>query len=286
VIDGADAHVDATVVSGTLPRTSGLFGSGLIVRRGATIDVTDSLVDQNHQDGISVIGATATLDGVLVRETQPNGDGKFGEGIGVQYDTTHDLPSTLTLRGSVLDANHLSGLVVIAADATVETSLVRGTQLAQDLGRGINVQIDPETGRRATAVVRASLVEDTQETNVCVLDADLTLESSVIRGASPAPDGRFGDGLAVIAQASTASAIVQNTRIQNNARAGLLNVASAVGVGTNLFGCNAFDLEGEALGGNAYSFERLDANDCGCDEKTAECQVLTSGLEPPPALSP
>jgi hypothetical protein len=50
------------------------------------VTVRASLVDHNHGAGVLVFGSDATLEGVVVSNTQPDGPGRFGRGIGIQMD--------------------------------------------------------------------------------------------------------------------------------------------------------------------------------------------------------
>jgi hypothetical protein len=286
LVDGADAALDATVIRGTRADADGYFGSGVLLKRGASAKLSSCLVDANRQDGVSVTGSTASVDATVVRGTALNGDGKFGEGVGLIEDAAAGAPAEVAITRSVIEGNSSAGVLVIGARARIEQSVVRGTSpnAAGDFGRGVAVQSNLETGTRADLTLVGSLVEENHESGVCVLDADAAIEDSVVRATQAGAAGKFGDGVSTVGQLAPATTRLLRTRIEDNARAGLLNVAASIRLGSNVFQCNGFDLEGEDLAGAPFQFEHEGGNVCGCPDAQAECQVLSDGLEPPPAL--
>jgi hypothetical protein len=216
-------------------------------------------------------------------------------GPGVDVESTLG-PTSVALRGSLVEQNHEFGVFVLGAAATLEGVVARGTlprasdQLA---GVGILIQDAPGTGAPATALVTGSLVEQNHELGVVVASAEATLDGVLIRGTLPrALDGGFGDGLGVaihIVQGMPrpATALVSHCRLRDNARAGIGTFGSHVALGQSSLSCNAFDLDGEVNGGIAFSFEDLGENACGCPEPSGACVVQSSGLAPPePIVDP
>jgi hypothetical protein len=100
-VSGSDAALDASAVRATLPRAfDQTRGRGLSIQAlcevesgavlctnpsgGATMSVTGSLIEENHDYGIVAMGSDVTIDGSVVRDTQAQpADGLFGDGIGI-----------------------------------------------------------------------------------------------------------------------------------------------------------------------------------------------------------
>ena len=74
-------------------------------RRG--LDVSASLVAENHEIGIFNIGSDLTVQSSVLRDTAPNGQGLFGDGIAV---LPYSRPATSLISGTRLEANARAGL--------------------------------------------------------------------------------------------------------------------------------------------------------------------------------
>ena len=160
-------------------------------------------------------GSEATIDSVAVRDTWPRAtDGVFGRGVSVVHSVKLSLPSTVTVRGSVIDRSHDVGLFVGAAEATIESTLVRDTApRASDgaLGDGVAVfnALSP-----ASVVMNSSRIENSARAgssnwgafmslhHVAVVCASFELEGEPLNGVAftfedlggngcgcPSPDG-------------------------------------------------------------------------------------------------
>jgi hypothetical protein len=121
-------------------------------------------------------------------------------------------PASVHVVGSLLEQNHDVALLGAGTALTVERSVIRGTQPAQDgeFGRGLSVQAClPADG--CTGVVRASLslvgsvIEQSHDIGVALLGADAVIDTTVIRGTLPrAVDQTAGRGLTLEADCSPA----------------------------------------------------------------------------------
>jgi hypothetical protein len=146
ILSSSDATVDATVVRGNQPDSTGANGWGigvqasLLTGRGATLSLTASLVEQNHAVGMLVAGSEAKVEGTVVRATQPVGAGVYGYGISVQPNPYTAKQGQLSLTTSLIEENHAFGVFVYGSEATVATTVIRGTKpapLRADFGDGI-----------------------------------------------------------------------------------------------------------------------------------------------------
>ncbi len=194
-------------------------GIGSVGALGPTsIQVRGSLIEQNHDIGLTVMGSQATVEGTVVRTTQPRlADQMIGIGVSIQItclatSTGMDCDPTArgnaTLRGVLIEQNHDQGLLVAGSDAIVEGTVVRNTlPRAADLrnGYGIDVQLacedtaageacDPST--RSTFSMRGSLIEQSHEGGLVVMGSDAIVETTVVRATWPrASTQTMGNGV-------------------------------------------------------------------------------------------
>jgi hypothetical protein len=125
----ADGIVESTVVRDVYPRASDqLGGRGINVQlhletqEASTLALRDTTVERSRDIGVAIIGGSATLDGLVVRDVAARGDGAFGDGVAaVQAQATitraHvemaaragviSFGAAVTLSGSVLECNKI-----------------------------------------------------------------------------------------------------------------------------------------------------------------------------------
>jgi hypothetical protein len=288
---GATVTITASVVRNTDPAPDGSSGSGLFVQdeagARATVTVTASVFEKNHESGVTLIGSDATLVNVTVRDTQSDGHGQFGRGIAVADDVGTKQRAKLVVQRSAVIANRDIGVLVGGSDGVLESVLVRGTLSHPDgtWGRGVQAQSDADGGARATLAVHEALVDQNSEAGVAVVDSDLVLEHTWVRATATAA-GNFGDGVFAIAVSQKASATLTGCHVEHNARAGLASFSAKATVASTGFACNLFDLNGESYEkGAAPMFSDAGGNTCGCGEPTA-CKVLSATLVAPSPLAP
>ncbi|MBI4701292.1 MAG: right-handed parallel beta-helix repeat-containing protein [Deltaproteobacteria bacterium] len=86
---GSDASIEASVVRDTQSDAKGEweFGRGISIERDpdtgerAEVAVRSSFIEMNRGVGVFVAGSDATIEASVVRDTQPHGDGRFGDGV-------------------------------------------------------------------------------------------------------------------------------------------------------------------------------------------------------------
>jgi hypothetical protein len=311
-IAGSDAQIEATVVRRTMPQLSDQqFGGGLAVQTvceladgcdpttGSIVTVVGSVIEDNHDVGLSVMGSNAYIEATLVRRTQPvPADLHGGLGINVQPPCVDDLCTpdaltSLTLIFSVVEQHHEGGVVILLADALVSSSVVRDIlPRAADgaLGSGLAVQMSCFAGfcdasKSARLTIEGSVVEQSHFVGVMALSSELIVDSTRIASVlAEAGTNQFGDGMTVVSDLAEGSAVVTDSRIEQVARAGISSFGSAVALGNAAIACTAFDLEGEKLSGKSFLFEDRQGNGCGCPSPLGTCLVATTGLAVPPAI--
>lgn len=183
-----------------------LFGLDAESALGPTaLSVMGSLFEDNHEVGLFVMGAEATVEATVVRETWPRAsDQESGRGVSFQVECAlgpngsvacdPSAPARATVHGALVEQNHEGGLVVAGSEATVEATVVRGTlPRASDQGGGNGVMIqhpclpgpggepscDPASPSRVT--LRGSLVAENHLVGVRISGSQAILESTVVR---------------------------------------------------------------------------------------------------------
>jgi hypothetical protein len=160
----ADSLVEASVVRATQPNALGLFGHGLSTHVdpttgvAATLTLRSSLVEQNHEAGVTVGAAGATIEASVIRTTELVTQTTAGGGVTALTDPTGK-PATLELYRSIVEENGRFGVFAEGSELIIEASVVRATGLGQDglFGRGVSVQRH-STGTPATLALRTSLI--------------------------------------------------------------------------------------------------------------------------------
>ncbi|MDC0685487.1 right-handed parallel beta-helix repeat-containing protein [Sorangium atrum] len=296
-ISGSDATIESTVVRATQPSADGTGGWGISVQddpdtgERAGMTVRACVVEQNHDVGVIVFGADATIESTVVRATQPSAaDGLEGRGIDVHSGVGTDKRASVTVRACLVEQNHVVGVLVSGSDATIESTVVRATQPRADgtRGGGIGVQDSRGAGERARVSVRACLIEQNREVGVFVYGSDVTIDATIVRTTKARDNNTFGDGIMI----ENGTASIQNSTIANNARAGVANFGSEVTILGTILACNAVDLNGETDDGSGASFDGSSGWQCtrpgteDCAETDDRCDVETANLEPPPRVEP
>jgi len=293
-ISGSDALLEAVVVRGTLPQPGDLmFGRGVSVSyqpvppKHGVLVLRGSLVEQNHDVGVFAQGASATIDGTLVRDIMPQAlDNKFGNGIGGQ--DRDGVRATLAVNASVIERTHDTGLFGFGTDITVFATAISdiASQVSNQLhGQGIAAQANPITGSRNTLDLRFSQVARTREAGVSIAGSDAAISHCAIVDTAPTAAGNFGDGVHVFVRGPT-TAFIDATRIEGSGRAAMSNFGAFVSVGSTTMTCQSFDLEGEPWQAIPYVFEDRGNNYCGCPSADGVCLVESVGLSPPDPVSP
>jgi hypothetical protein len=173
------------VVSNTQPDGAGKFGRGIGIQANpetkerADVTVRASLVDHNHEVGVFVSGSDATLEGVVVSNTQPDGAGKFGRGIGIQGNPETKARAAVSLRDVLIADNTEAGIFVIGADATIARTRIRGTLENSDgkFGDGV-AGLSPEEEWPAIVSITESEILDSARAGVSSFGATVVVIES------------------------------------------------------------------------------------------------------------
>ncbi|XYI01547.1 right-handed parallel beta-helix repeat-containing protein [Sorangium sp. So ce1128] len=199
----AGSYVEDVVIAGKAVRLWGrcpglveIRGTGqqrgaVEVHRSATAGIEiRSLAITGAQVGMIIRGARdVTIEQVWVHDVVD---------LGIDVEDAYG-PTSVALRGSLIEQNHDVGVFVAGSDATIEATVVRATQPSSDgtEGTGILVRYNLDTDERARVTVRACLVEQNHDAGVLVVGSDATIEDTVVRATHPSSGGTYGGGIVV-----------------------------------------------------------------------------------------
>jgi hypothetical protein len=286
---GSPAVVDSTVVRHNRPAGDNLEARGIdaqpdpYVGEPSALTLRSSLVEGNQGVGVFLAGSTATVEGTTVRDTTPNLLGRLGRGVMLRSAPGAGAPSTLALRGAVIEHNQEVGVFIGGSVATVEATVVRNTQTAEDgwFGRGLHAEPDWANDTAAALTLRGAYIDENRESSVVIVSAAATVEASVIRNTAANGHGLGGDAIVVWSFDPQAVVTANAVRLEQSARAAIASFGGSVALGASLLACQSIDLAGNPSAEHDYAFEDLGGNLCGCPQANAPCMLDSAAIEPP-----
>jgi hypothetical protein len=90
----------------------------------ASVTLESSLVEGNSEIGVFVQGGEITIDSTVVRDTQLDPQGGGGRGISVRGGLANGTPSLVTVRRSLVERNHFTGVFALGSELTIEETVV------------------------------------------------------------------------------------------------------------------------------------------------------------------
>jgi hypothetical protein len=237
VAAASDVVVDATVIRATQPQPADqTVGIGVLVQddtggaeRGV-FTMTASLVDANRTIGVYALGSDVSVEASIVRGTGSQAsDLTGGEGIYVAGDVGAGDRASLAVHASLVENNRYAGISVNGSDATVDGTLVRGTE-GQDFegreGIGISIGDSIENASRSTATITASVAENNRYAGVWVIGSDATIDTTAVHDTRSELFGlEWGFGVAIVNSFDTANrsgVTVSRSTIERNHLIGML----------------------------------------------------------------
>lgn len=180
-------------------------GEGIYIHDFAmptSVTIRDSLVEAGHSVGVLVWGSSVTIENSVVRNIDPAPAGDFGRGISAVDNPASGMRTTLVLRRVLVEDTYEVGVGFFGTDATVEDILVRRTEPNQNegfFGTGIEVLRNKESGERTFATIRRSVVEESHNAGINVVDSELDLQATCVRDTHPEQASqRAGFGVRVL----------------------------------------------------------------------------------------
>ena len=212
---GTEVVMSDTVLRNTEADGMGERGYGLLIQEEAAATVSGSLIDRNQAVGVVIgeSGAWLELENTVIRDTQPDGAGRFGLGLSVKHQ------GQASLLECLLAGNRDIGIVAAGPAVSVEMTgtVVRNTSSNGDgsFGRGLDVSSG------ALLTVTDSLVEANRQCGILVSlpGTFVILEGTTIRDTLPDDNGHYGLGMRV---QDDAGATVSGCLFDRNTEAGIV----------------------------------------------------------------
>jgi hypothetical protein len=200
----ADVVVESTTIRDTRPTEVVPIGAGVWVRAGddlqgrGNVTLRHSLIDQSRVAGVYATGSDAVLESTIVRGTVPDVELQYGRGVYAESDLATGSPSTLELRGCVVEHNHELSVHLLGSTGTIESSVLAWTASsgASAVGRGLGAEFDVDHGLRSSLMLRTSTLEDNQGVGLFVAGSDAIIEDVAVRRTMPDAGGSRGRGIA------------------------------------------------------------------------------------------
>jgi hypothetical protein len=218
----------------------------------STLVLRDARIARSHGAGLSLVGTSATLERLVVQDTEGETDGLFGNGLEAVRGDQRD-PSTLVLRDAVIAGNRNVGVLLASVEATIERANVRDTReqaADQAAGVGLVAMADPSVGIASTLALRDSLVARSRAVGIGIVASTATAERCRITGTAVEATGKgWGDGIQISSTADLRGRLdLADSLLDASARAGAIYYGAGGSVRRSVFrrGIFAVGLEGTA----------------------------------------
>lgn len=192
----SDLSLTDAVIHDTAQKDDGTFGRGANIQNGATARLTRTVFEDNHDVGLFVSTASATIEQVVVRGTKSRSSDD-GAGFGLLIQSA----STLDARDCWFDGNRESNMYVLSTGtiASLDRSVISNAHFADDGAGGYGVQV---LGN-GSAVLHQTAVIDSGLTGINISDSPRTsLYDVLIRNTGIDPGTqKSGKGLYVHGEA-------------------------------------------------------------------------------------
>jgi hypothetical protein len=189
-VGSAEGRIERTLVQETVPRTSGiddsygLMASSYLPGHLAHVIARDVVLADNHSCGAGVVSGRLDIARTVIRDSKSLPDGRYGQGIFVA--DKFGLPGELTVRDSLVARNRDAAIGLWSAVGKISRSVVRDTLpgVGGHRGHGILAGIG-FMKTPVTLAVTDSLLVGHRQHGVHSVDADTTIQRSVIRDPHP-----------------------------------------------------------------------------------------------------
>jgi hypothetical protein len=217
-VDEAQLHVHESAIVDV-----GVVGSqtaGALVQNLGHLSLAQSLLARSPTFAVRSVGATLTMQGVLLRDQRPTDEPPSGIGVFTHIDD--GTPSQALVEGCVIEGALGPSIQVMGSDATVEATVVQSARTAGDgtSGLGLVASQFTVTPVAASIQVRDSLFRDLEEGGIVALGADLLVEATALRDMRASATGLRGfgvsaqvhQGLRLPARATVRHSVVERAR--------------------------------------------------------------------------
>jgi hypothetical protein len=241
--------IEQTVITGS--------GRGVVWLAQAKLDMFQ--VDISHAVvGLIVLNGKLSAVGVTIKDIEDVGMFIHTPGI-CDAAANKIVGEEVSFCGS-------AGIIVFQCCA-----LIQGGTVGVCQGGGI-------WGVQSTVEISGVTLDRNRVVGIGAVESYMVIWDNVIMSTFPHLfTGRFGDGVALMADVAPSIGFLYGNEILASARAGVGNFGSQATLGGNTFKESGFDLAGEVFKGHQFLFEDVGSNTC----DGTVCTVETVGLAPP-----
>jgi len=218
---GATANLQSTVIRATNPGFAGAMGWGIEARKGTSLHVSGSLLDENSGVGMLVRGAGTEVEfvGSIVQNTTPGMDGFSGPGIhvteGAHFTSAYSLLEGNTLLGA--------GVFGMGSVASLKRTVVRDTKSdaagEEESGGGV------QAFGGATLEMEDCLIERNHKAGITAFGPSypiptvVKIAKTVVRDCQSIGTGELGLGMLVLGGSQVE---FKNSVLEGNAAVGVM----------------------------------------------------------------
>lgn len=151
----------------------------------AELILRDSLLERPRDIALFASGVTVTVERSVLRGTRVAPGEKWAQGIQARGGITSKLPSSLTMRRSLVEDMTVFGVAVNDSNATIEDSILRKTHATSESpAAGLTTQ-KVEGRARVQLTLLRTLFSDNEGVGADCADAVATLDEITIHGVGP-----------------------------------------------------------------------------------------------------
>jgi hypothetical protein len=188
---GGALTAERVLVRGTRTAPDGRLGRGMSLETGARATLRDVVIEGSHDGGLGMAGSSLEADDLAIRDTEPNGSGRYGYGLGL-----FDGARAAVTRLAVERATESGVRVDDGSELTLEGAVLRDvvSEASMANGRGLFV-------RRSTAHLDRVLVERASGSAI-YLTSGSNLDARDVVAVATRPSDGFANGLGVLVGSS------------------------------------------------------------------------------------
>jgi len=188
-------NADATITNTLIRDIYGPLGRGIDVEDRADlvrsqVTVQSTLVERAYESALFSLGTVVTAERCHFREVLA--DGTKGRGVAAQYNFFTGLPASVQLLGTRVENSLEFNVFIIGADLElVDSTLATAVGLANGL-HGDGLMLESFAPAASSAIVRNTLVENSNRAAIVSFGASVSLQSSTFRCQVLDLDGELG----------------------------------------------------------------------------------------------
>jgi len=284
---GGQLTVRDTAVHDTQQTPEGQRGVGIFVQldhelwvRGlATIERSE--VKGSIGAGVLIIGSDVELRHTMVHQTVQLDSGSHGRALSVEEHAQDGMieRGSVVVEGCAFVDSQQTGVAAWGSDLSLVSTLVRRVRPDQNWpssGGGVFASIGWLDETQVSAMqLQWSHIDDVVSFGIVVAGSQGEVRDTLVSNVQPTAAGLYGDGIGAVMPG--ASMMVTHTTVADASRVGIASFDGTTSVADTRLDCNPIDLTTDGTGEVAD----LDGNECGCDGRAHECQVLTVKQEVP-----